>query len=493
MNKPKNGHRPLPRPSPLSRTRLLAALALAILLASCASVGRSQNATARSDSAPPYPATSFMVFSDPHFYDPALGVSGRAWEEMASANSKVLADGPELVELFLAEALQERPDFVLVPGDLSKDGERASHERLASMLDSLEEAGIRVFVVPGNHDIANPNALSYPPEGKARACATVSAADFARIYAREGYAEAFSRDPASLSYAAELLPGFWLLGLDCAVYDDAVYGQALQDRDQPRPLRRDDGRIREASYAWIETVLNRAAIEGASVIAMEHHPILEHFDGMADERFGFLARDHGRVAQTLAKHDVRFIFSGHVHVNAVAEKSWGRLEAAELRHKYLIEIGTGSLVTWPCPIRRISFTAKGQLQVSTERVEALGSYEGRGLSFATEAKKTLERGIALGARSLFQTMGLTERDIASLTEAMVTSTLSYYAGLTRRPGFSTRPADTLDTKGMSVPGLAVGALFSYYMEGLWKQRLPKATLLLDDDNLRLPIAYPSTP
>ena len=55
----------------------------------------------------------------------------------------------------------ERPDLLLISGDLTHHGERQSHLDLVTDLLSLEKEGVRVLVVPGNHDINIPNAVAY--------------------------------------------------------------------------------------------------------------------------------------------------------------------------------------------------------------------------------------------------------------------------------------------------------------------------------------------
>ena len=64
----------------------------------------------------------------------------------------------------LRNAVESGENYVLIPGDLTKDGELASHEALAKKLEAFEEeTGIQVLVIPGNHDI-NGVAASYAGE-----------------------------------------------------------------------------------------------------------------------------------------------------------------------------------------------------------------------------------------------------------------------------------------------------------------------------------------
>lgn len=52
-----------------------------------------------------------------------------------------------------------KPDYILLTGDLSHDGSKASYQRLANFIDELK---IPTFYLPGNHDV-QPNIHDYLP------------------------------------------------------------------------------------------------------------------------------------------------------------------------------------------------------------------------------------------------------------------------------------------------------------------------------------------
>jgi len=132
-------------------------LSAALLLASAPSMA--QRAAAQS------PAQLRVgLISDPHYFP----------EEMAGGYGDVFKEGnvlghpieqsPGLLRSALA-ALKARAgelDFLLVPGDLTRDGEYEGHVRVAEFLEQFEkETGIPVAVVPGNHDIDNGGAADF--------------------------------------------------------------------------------------------------------------------------------------------------------------------------------------------------------------------------------------------------------------------------------------------------------------------------------------------
>ena len=144
----------------------------------------------------------FAVFSDPHLYDSNLGTSGSAFEAYLKQDRKLLAESEAILQSMISTLSAEKLDFVLIPGDLTKDGELSGHQKMAAYLRTLESSGKKVYVVPGNHDINNSHAVRFSGSS-AEPVQTINPNDFATIYSDFGYSEAIERDPNSLSYIAE--------------------------------------------------------------------------------------------------------------------------------------------------------------------------------------------------------------------------------------------------------------------------------------------------
>ena len=65
----------------------------------------------------------------------------------------------------VAEAERLRPDGMIVTGDLTFNGERASHVALARWFEAVEALGVPVWVLPGNHDINCTGARGFSGDG----------------------------------------------------------------------------------------------------------------------------------------------------------------------------------------------------------------------------------------------------------------------------------------------------------------------------------------
>jgi UDP-2,3-diacylglucosamine pyrophosphatase LpxH len=315
-------------------TGILFFFTIAVLMA-CSSTKQAAP-PAISDTGPIYPNARFVVISDLHFYDNRLGTTGKAFQEYLDADRKLLVLSDEIIGTAMERIAGQEADFVLVPGDLTKDGEKICHQGVVRHLQTLTKSGKKVFVVPGNHDINNPESHRFigditEPEP------SIDPAEFKAIYQELGYGDALAQDPDSLSYVAEPMEGLWILALDSNRYKE--------NRPGHPPLV--GGAFSDQTLAWIEARLIAAQRENKAVIVFQHHGIMEHYP--ANEKFygQYLVADHEKVAGLLSRYQVRLVFTGHFHAQDITRK---RIEDTD---QVIFDIETGSMVTAPCPYRMV--------------------------------------------------------------------------------------------------------------------------------------------
>ena len=255
-------------------------------------------------------------------------------------DGRVLLYSWEILDAFLADMKEKDPDLILLSGDLTLNGEKASHEELASLLEELDKEGIPVLVVPGNHDINNSHARrfsgtnSYPVD-------SITAEEFADIYSDFGYVAADSRDPNSLSYLYKVDSSLWLLMLDSCQYD---------------PVNQVGGMIQSGTYKWMEPILYEAWEEGAEVITVSHHNLLEQ-SGVSDAFYDDCTIEHSEeLLQMLSDNEVRLHLSGHLHLQHHMEED------------DVAEVVTGSLVMAPCRYGVVDVYDDGSITYHTETV-----------------------------------------------------------------------------------------------------------------------------
>jgi hypothetical protein len=297
----------------------------------------------------------------------------------------------------------------------------------------------------------------------------VGPGEFARIYQSSGYGDALYRDTASLSYVAEPVPGLWLLMLDSAKYEN----------NEGKKWSETSGAIREPTYAWIEARLAEANRKGIAVIAAEHHPLMEHIDRMKEKYPEYIVDDNGRLASLLASHNVRLFFSGHFHASSIVQHRWGSAAPEALRGKYIVDIETGSLVTWPCSYRSVSLSsADGTAAITTSRVAQLPSYEAAGKSFDKEGKRIIESGIGNIAAGTMARLHVSKKAIDTLTPEITAAMMAHYAGDAHFDG-----GEMLTTRGVGLMGKLVVASYSKFIQGLWKVNPPNQVELMEDNDL----------
>lgn len=315
-----------------------------------------------------------VVASDLHLMAPEiLEKDGEAFDRVLNSDRKLLVESTAIISQLLRQVKDEHPDVFLIPGDLTKDGERVSHLLLARMLKPLSELGIKTFVIPGNHDINNPLARYYSGSESGPAD-SVTPEEFAEIYADYGYGDGkcIERGPR-LCYVAEPAPDVWILALDSCMYE-----VNFEER-----YPHTGGEIKAEVLAWTAEVMERARKEGKQVLTMTHHGLLEHFSMQSIIAHEYLINDWIRTSERIANTGVRIVFTGHFHAQDIV---WRRFREGEL-----YEIETGSAVTYPCPYR-VATLYEDRLEIESYRITLKNETTG-GLSLQDYAYKHLEAGI----------------------------------------------------------------------------------------------------
>jgi 3',5'-cyclic AMP phosphodiesterase CpdA len=165
-------------------------------------------------------------------------------------------------------SLPDRPDALLVSGDLTDNGAAEEYQRVRELLAPLD---LEPHVMPGNHDLRGPlrEAFGLPGAGD---------------------------EP--VSYAVDLGP-LRLVCLDSTI--PGAEGGSL-----------DGGRIE-----WLDATL--AGDPGSPTVLALHHPPLRT-QIPTFERIGLAAESREALAAVLARHpQVTRIVAGHVHRSIIAE------------------------------------------------------------------------------------------------------------------------------------------------------------------------------
>lgn len=254
----------------------------------------------------PYEPPTLMLVSDLHYMSSTTHDDGKAfWSMVEHDDGKIDQYSDEMLDTLVETAIENHPTALALTGDITLNGERINHELLAEKLKKVQDAGIPVLVIPGNHDIQNKNASTYFGEKREKTEYLETGDDFYEIYHSFGYDQSPNRDTASLSYVYPLDEKHWLLMMDSCIYDDGNHVE---------------GRIGDATLKWMETHLKVAKEHDIQVIVLAHHNLLQEsrlFTTQCEMENG------PEVTALLEQYQVPLYISGHLHVQRIREHVTG--------------------------------------------------------------------------------------------------------------------------------------------------------------------------
>ena len=244
-----------------------------------------------------------IFMTDPHYIAPELNDGGAAFQKlMSNGDGKYLYKIEEITEAFVQKCLETKPDAVLLGGDLTFNGAKISHEALIEKLRRIEEAGIPVLVIPGNHDLGAYYDARF--EGEHYAIVESTKPDtFREAYADFGLNEALMTCEDSFSYVYEIRDDLWVLAVDT-------------NSNQV-------GFLSEKTLAFVREAQQEAERRKARLLVMTHQTLLSHqvfIPGMRIE-------NAAELLDILDPEDVILCLCGHMHIQHVSRED-GFTEAA---------------------------------------------------------------------------------------------------------------------------------------------------------------------
>ncbi len=323
--------------------KLISLLLSVIMLISCVSIGAfSQEKTEIS-------TLSFTTLTDIHFYPSSLtGDNCEAWQEYCSQNFKLFNQSDSMLRTALKTMLKRNPEleYILIPGDLTRDGEYEGHVALAEILrETEEEYGVEFIVINGNHDINSSDAASFA-DGEKKQTRSVTADEFREIYADLGYDLAFTEyadngDEISgrLSYAVDFDEGYRLIVVDSNKYS---FGEP------EAPVT--GGAISDELMLWIKNLAEGAYAEGKVPMLMVHHSLAPHMKIEPSVTSAFILDDYLDAGEALASYGIHYAFTGHLHTDDISSVTNDEGET-------LYDFETASLTSFPCTYRENTITS----------------------------------------------------------------------------------------------------------------------------------------
>ena len=277
--------------------------------------------------------------SDIHYLDPSLTDYGQAFvRNVEKGDAKTVRYIDQVLDSFILEMIKKKPDAIIVSGDISYNGEKASHQKIAKKFKILKDKGIDVLIIPGNHDIDNEKAKSFILDEEKRVD-SVSKEEFKEIYSEFCYSDedpkVIGRDKNSLSYM------YMINNFQCILMIETSCGQ-------------NDLHISNQTYKWIEKMLNIASINNLSVISVTHQNILAHNKMFIS---GYKISNSSKLIKLFSDHNVRLNLSGHMHIQHISENE-GVLDAA-----------IASVSLYPHLYASIHADARGSIEYESQSID----------------------------------------------------------------------------------------------------------------------------
>lgn len=293
----------------------------------------------------------FFVATDTHYLAESLMDGGQAFQKFVNdGDGKELNYIHEIMDAFANDIKKQQPDVLIISGDLTSNGEKESHLKLAKRLKEIEKSGTSVYVIPGNHDILNPYARGFKGTNQYKA-KYINDTDFSDIYGNYGYKEAVSRDKTTLSYLAAPSEDVWLLMLDTAQYKNNI---AL---GHPQL----DGRIAPGTIDWIKQCSDLAKSEGAQLIAVMHHNLLNHSETITE---GFTINNSEEVIRLFQQSGIQLALSGHIHLQDI--KSYKAEEGS------IYDAATACISVYPQKYGVLKYSPNTGIEYDTASVDVDG-------------------------------------------------------------------------------------------------------------------------
>ena len=331
------------------------------------------------------------IISDPHVLDESLIGNTESLKKELKVERKLVVESESLFKKALSLVDEVQSKFLIISGDISKEGELISHKKAASLLKKWQEKDPdrKIFIIPGNHDINSRRAYDYKNDTKT---IPTSPKDFYDIYDfiyedssilelykdtgifktyLEKINETYQRDEkysyyanGYLSYVARIKKDHkYDNGLTIIMIDSSIYS-ADMEQGHRNGTNNVIGSVSKEQLRWIADKIDEAKARNDMVIAVSHHAFIPNFRNQELVFSPFIIKEYKdkikdrdprlnnkTPIEVLADNGVKFIFTGHLHENGTAK-------FVSEKGNTIYDIQTGSTITYPLPIRHLKITNK---------------------------------------------------------------------------------------------------------------------------------------
>ncbi|MBO5773765.1 MAG: metallophosphoesterase, partial [Clostridia bacterium] len=320
--------------------------------------------------------------TDVHYFPLSYGYLGgdTDFSKKVITSSKLTVESHLYVMEALEQIVEENPDYLVVTGDLTTDGEIQAHVEVANLLrqtqNRVRENGnedFQIFVIFGNHDLYNEEAFDYSQDGSARLLPNATRYDMTKVYSSLGYPDLTDDEIATYydtkadltnnlcPYDDAYVSGNSTSGIKFVnsttatttniewIYrengaEQALINGEITDYDQGEisyvanvlkdyvVVGIDDGVstvetqhhlggiLHENIQDFLSAKKSAGEFDGKNLMSLSHRNVLPHFTGEDSLLKDFTYYNTFETADFLADLGVRYSYSGHMHANDIESR-----------------------------------------------------------------------------------------------------------------------------------------------------------------------------
>lgn len=326
-------------------------------------------------------SVKISLMSDIHVLPNELIADNPAYTRAMHADRKLFTQSQGIFDEAIRLAEVNDSEIIMIPGDLTKDGEVQSHkyvsEKLEAWKSGREAQGKKAayFVIPGNHDINNYDGYDFTTYNKdtetAKLAGLTTHTMFNSMYkslykdaelyinseeynsymanhqgVAEGHGSSSYAKHIDLDESIEGKSGLTVIGIDTSINTADVTPNGKDSHITA-------GTMGENLYQWAKKQVIEAKKRNDVVFLLSHHGYIPHFVKEPELLKEYLLNewnekccDGKRPAEAFADLGVSYVFTGHMHAQDIAK-------IVSRDGNTIYDIETGSTVTYPCPIRHL--------------------------------------------------------------------------------------------------------------------------------------------
>ena len=325
----------------------------------------------------------FAHLTDMHYFPISYAYDGAGENEFSDrvrTSLKLTVESASYNMATLDQVVEQMPDYLVITGDQTTDGEIQGHVELSNLLRQTQnkirakgKPDFQIFVVMGNHDMYNEEAFCYNVDGSEFLTPNTTRADIVKIYSSLGYPDLTDAEIEEYYNSKQ-----YIIADDCPYDESEVTGTTskgvkyvnsttsssttieyafdangqraklengtIADYDQGDityvanvlknyvVIALDDevsttetqhhlgGILYQATMDWLLAKKAEGDFNGKKIVSLSHHNILPHFDGQDSLLKDFTFYDTFTTADFLADLGSRYHFSGHMHANDIESR-----------------------------------------------------------------------------------------------------------------------------------------------------------------------------